>query len=293
MTQASPPVRPTHFPSPSALLVAAAGLTAGAFLSRLLSESFYSILGGLARWPGTLILTLAGGLLTVAVWDLAARFLASRYELPRNRIAAASAVPFIPFFLLTLYLFAGDVNLLQGWTLFIGALALAALLAGQITLAPPLTSLETSYSCRGRAGVGGRGSPARWADVLLPTILALGTFALYLRTLSPTIGQADSFEFQVVAYTLGVAHPTGYPLYILLGKLFTLLPVGDVAYRVNLTSPIFASLAVTFLYLFVHRLMRSRWAALCAALTFAFARTLWSQAAIAEVYTLNAFFVAL
>ncbi|MDY7042468.1 MAG: DUF2723 domain-containing protein, partial [Chloroflexota bacterium] len=78
-----------------------------------------------------------------------------------------------------------------------------------------------------------------------------------------------------------------------LGKLFTLLPVGDVAYRVNLTSPIFASLAVTFLYLFVYRLMRSRWAALCAALTFAFARTLWSQAAIAEVYTLNAFFVAL
>jgi len=119
------------------------------------------------------------------------------------------------------------------------------------------------------------------------------TFVVYLSTLSPTVGEADSFEFQVVSYTLGIAHPSGYPLYVLLGKLFTLLPVGNVAYRVNLISPLFASLAVVFLYLCLMHLTRQRAVSVFAALTFAFSRTFWSQAVIAEVYTLNAFFVAL
>lgn len=255
-------------------MVVAAGLTTGAFLSRLLSESFYVALSGLARWPGVLLLAGAGGLTALGAWALAARVCNCSGGAGLRRAAAISVIPTIPFFLLALYLLPGDVNLLQGWTLLIGASALAALLAGQ-------TLLRT------------RPLSARWADMLLPVLLALGTFALYLRTLSPTIGQADSFEFQVVAHTLGVAHPTGYPLYILLGKLFTFLPIGDIAYRVNLTSPVCASLAALFLYLFVCRLTRSRWAALCAALAFAFARTLWSQAVIAEVYTLNVLFVAL
>ena len=293
MVQPPLPVRSTHFPVFPALFVAAAGLTAGAFLSRLLSESFYLALGGLARWPGAVFLTVTGGLVALGAWMLAVKACARWCGLPRDRATAASAVPCIPLFLLTLYLLSGDVNLLQGWTLLLGSLALAALLAGQIMLMPPLPSPEARFGRGEGTGGGVRASPARWVSVLLPAILALGTFALYLRTLSPTIGQADSFEFQVVAYTLGVAHPTGYPLYILLGKLFTFLPVGDIAYRVNLTSPVCASLAAACLYLFARRLTRSRWAALCAALTFAFARTLWSQAVIAEVYTLNVLFVTL
>jgi hypothetical protein len=274
VTQAPLPARSTRFPVLPALCVTAAGLTTSAFLSRLLSESFYVTLDGLARWPGAMLFTVAGGLAVLGAWTLIANVCTRRCGLPFDQATIASAIPAVPLFLLALYLLPGDVNLLQGWTLLIGASALSALLAGQTLLRTRLLS-------------------ARWADVLLPIILALDTFALYLRTLSPTIGQADSFEFQVVAYTLGVAHPTGYPLYILLGKLFTFLPIGDVAYRVNLTSPVCASLAATFLYLFVRRLTRSRWAALCAALTSAMARTLWSQAVIAEVYTLNALFVAL
>jgi hypothetical protein len=127
---------------------------------------------------------------------------------------------------------------------------------------------------------------------LLSGLFAL-TFIIYQSTLSPTVGEADSFEFQVVSYTLGVAHPSGYPLYILLGKLFTLLPLGNVAYRVNLISPLFASLAVVCLYLCLVHLTQHRLISLLAALTFAFSHTFWSQAVIAEVYTLNAFFVAL
>lgn len=256
-----------------ALFVFAAGLTAGAFLSRLLSESFYTTLGGLSRWPWIMLLAGAGGLTAVSIWALAVRF-ARRYGRSANQAKVASVVPCIPLFLLALYLFPDKTNLLQGWTLFIGALTLAVLLAGQSAL-----RFNTLL--------------ARWADRLLPAGLVLMTLALYLRTLSPTIGQADSFEFQVVAYKLGVAHPTGYPLYILLGKMFTFLPIGDIAYRVNLISPIGASLAALFLFLFVRRLIRSRWAALCSAFTFAFAQTLWSQAVIAEVYTLNVLFVVL
>src|SRR5438045_9307008 len=58
------------------------------------------------------------------------------------------------------------------------------------------------------------------------------------------------------AAVLGVPHPTGYPLYVLLGKLFTLLPVGDVAYRVNLSSAVYMAGAVGVLYAIGVKLLR-------------------------------------
>ncbi|MBC7250048.1 MAG: DUF2723 domain-containing protein [Anaerolineae bacterium] len=289
VTQSPSSMRSITLPRLPALFVTAAGVVLGAFLSRLLSESFYGALGGLARWPGAVLCSGVGGVVTWGGWVLGRRVCGDGGMGPR-RAAVISAVPCLPLFLLALYLFPGDVNLLQGWTLLIGSLGLAALLAGQVMLRLSPSSPATPAPFKGKVSL------VRWvhgADVLLLLVVVLGPFVLYLRTLSPTIGQADSFEFQVVAYTLGVAHPTGYPLYILLGKLFTFLPLGDIAYRVNLTSAVCASLAAGGFYLFTRRLTRSRWAALCAALIFAFARTLWSQAVIAEVYTLNALFVAL
>ena len=64
---------------------------------------------------------------------------------------------------------------------------------------------------------------------------------LYLDTLAPTVLTYDSGMLQTKAYTLGIGHPTGYPTFILLGKLFTYLPFGDVAYRVNLSSAVYAA----------------------------------------------------
>ncbi|MBK8822702.1 MAG: DUF2723 domain-containing protein [Anaerolineales bacterium] len=58
------------------------------------------------------------------------------------------------------------------------------------------------------------------------------SLTLYLRTLAPSLLYGDSAEFQTIAFTLGLGHPTGYPVYILLAKLFTFLPFGDIAYRV-------------------------------------------------------------
>ncbi len=134
----------------------------------------------------------------------------------------------------------------------------------------------------------------RKGDALLTLILFGLSLVLYLRTLAPSVAAIfdDSLEFQLVCYELGIAHPTGYPLYTLLGKLFTFIPLGDVAYGVNLMSAFFAAVTVALLYLVARRIAR-RPPAVLAALSLAFSPVFWSQAIIAEVYTLNSAFVAL
>lgn len=122
---------------------------------------------------------------------------------------------------------------------------------------------------------------------ITPTVAAALALAVYLSTIAPSVVVGDSSEMQVVAHTLGIAHPTGYPLYTLLGKLFTWLPFGNVAYRVNLMSAVSGALAAGLMAAIVARLTRNWVAALVAALSLAFSRTLWSQAIIAEVYALH------
>jgi len=133
------------------------------------------------------------------------------------------------------------------------------------------------------------------ADPLIASVVALAAFLLYWRTMAPSVACifCDSLEFQLVTYKLGIAHPTGYPLYTLLGKLFTFIPLGDVAYRVNLMSAFFGALTVALLYLMMRLALGFRVPAVLGALVFAVSPVFWSQAVIAEVYTLNSVFVAL
>jgi len=135
----------------------------------------------------------------------------------------------------------------------------------------------------------------RRRDFLLGAVIFVGALALYWRTLAPSVATIfdDSLEFQLVCPTLGIAHPTGYPLYTLLGKLFTSIPIGDAAYRVNLMSAFFAALTVAVTYLTVRMLTDHSLAAVFASLALAVSPVFWSQAVIAEVYSLNAFFAAL
>ena len=86
-------------------------------------------------------------------------------------------------------------------------------------------------------------------DLVVAGVLALGAFAVYVVTLAPDVLPGDSGEFQLAVPLLGIVHPTGYPLYLLLGRLFTLLPVASIAYRVNLFSAASAALAVGAFYL--------------------------------------------
>lgn len=131
--------------------------------------------------------------------------------------------------------------------------------------------------------------PRRSGIALLWLLLA----PIYWFTMSATVGRADTFEFQVVAPQLGIAHPTGYPLYLLLGKLWTLLiPWGSVAWRLNVSTAVYALLAVTFLYLAGLRLLRQPVAALLGAVALGLTPTFWRQAIAAEVYALHALFVS-
>jgi hypothetical protein len=72
---------------------------------------------------------------------------------------------------------------------------------------------------------------------------------LYISTLAPTVTLVDSGELMLAAHTLGVAHPPGFPLYVLLAHFFTWLPIGSVAGRVNFASAVFAALAAAMLTL--------------------------------------------
>ncbi len=138
-----------------------------------------------------------------------------------------------------------------------------------------------------------------WLDGVVGGALALFVLAVFVRTLAPTVAYLfdDSLEFQLLAVRMAIAHPTGYPLYSILIKLATLLPVGDVAYRVNFVSAVSGALAVLFVYLAGRRVtdrfvtannrvgeLLVRLPALTAALVLAFGAIFWSQAVLAEVY---------
>ncbi len=128
---------------------------------------------------------------------------------------------------------------------------------------------------------------------------ALLVFVLYLMTLAPTVlyyddpGLLDAAMVQMQVAVLGITHPTGYPTYLMLSHLFTYLPFGDVAYRVNLASAAYAALSVIVVYAAGLIVSRRVIAAAVAALAFGLGGALWSQAVIAEVYTLNALLEAL
>src|SRR5438093_4180433 len=89
--------------------------------------------------------------------------------------------------------------------------------------------------------------PTSFAGRLVTALVGMATLGVYLATLSPTIGGGDGGELVTVGYVLGVAHPPGFPLYTLLAKLATLLPVGTVAWRVNLLSAVCAAAAAMLL----------------------------------------------
>jgi hypothetical protein len=145
-----------------------------------------------------------------------------------------------------------------------------------------------------------RTSPLRKRGAALPGV-AVAAFVgiLYAKTLAPTVlryGGADTLDsamLQAGVFVLGIGHPTGYPTYMMLTHLFTYLPVGDPAYRVNLASAVYGAAAVFVVYLVGSRLSRRAVPAAAGALAFGLSGVFWSQAVIAEVYTLEALLVAL
>ncbi|MFN2292093.1 MAG: DUF2723 domain-containing protein [Anaerolineae bacterium] len=147
------------------------------------------------------------------------------------------------------------------------------------------------------------GAPVAAEDRVWWPALAVGALALtvYVITLAPGLSfehfGTDGGDLIAAAYNLGVPHPTGYPTYSLLAWLFSRLPLGTIAYRVNLLSAVCAAGAVVLLFRVAEQLLPRDGDSLLlsgvTALTLAFSSLLWSQAVISEVYTLLAFFAAL
>ncbi|HEV7476122.1 MAG TPA: DUF2723 domain-containing protein [Burkholderiales bacterium] len=123
--------------------------------------------------------------------------------------------------------------------------------------------------------------------------LAAALFVLYAASAPRGVALEDDGLFVLSSYFLGIEHPPGYPLHTLLGRLFTLLPVGSVAYRVHLLSALFGAAACGMLWMCARTLVEGRAPAYVAALGLGLMPVFWSQSVIAEVYTLNAFFFVL
>ena len=135
-----------------------------------------------------------------------------------------------------------------------------------------------------------------------PLLVGLAALAIYAATMAPGLTWAhqgaDGGDLVTAAYTLGIPHPSGYPLYVLLGWCFSRLPVGSIAFRLNLMSTLCAALSVTVFVAWVRAIMQRVFPHLSRAVAtlvacavgalLAFSRLFWSQALIAEVYALNA-----
>ncbi len=156
--------------------------------------------------------------------------------------------------------------------------------------------MQNAYS-RSPGFFGAIGPARSWLSlprtrVAAASALVLGlTLWVYWHTLSPTINSFDSAELITGAYTLGIVHAPGYPLYLLLAHLAARLPWGSIAYNVNLMSAVFGSLAAVVVFYASWRLSRALWASVLAALLLAFSRMYWGEAVVAEVYTLNALLI--
>lgn len=149
------------------------------------------------------------------------------------------------------------------------------------------------FSVLSRIAPLGRASRFILIDVLTFAVALI----VYLATVQKDILPADSGEFQLLVTQLGILHQPGRPLYTLVGKLFTLLPIGSPALRLNLMSALLAAGTLTLVGATVRRMLSpSRggiWGGVVAALTLGTATTFWAQATTTNIRMPTAFLTAL
>lgn len=131
------------------------------------------------------------------------------------------------------------------------------------------------------------------STLLVAGVVTVAAGILYFVTAARDIVVGDSPEFVIAAATLGVPHSPGYPLFTMLGHLFSLLPIGPLPFRLNLFSVVCDAAAVGIVFLTAFRLSQSRLAAAMAALVLAFNPLFWSWSLVAEVFPLNNLLAAL
>src|SRR5579871_511658 len=134
----------------------------------------------------------------------------------------------------------------------------------------------------------------RWAKLW---VQQFGLFAVcllvLLRTTVPTVYSYDSGEYAIGAARLGIIHAPGYALYLLIAHLFTLLPLGDIGYRVNLLSAVALALSAPIIFAAIAELVGDRWVALAATLTLIWSYYVWESGIRAEIYATQILTIAL
>jgi tetratricopeptide (TPR) repeat protein len=130
--------------------------------------------------------------------------------------------------------------------------------------------------------------------IILCSVVFLITFGVFLSTLCPTITTDDSGELSGAGATLGIAHSPGYPLYSILGRVFTsVIPCGNLSYRMNILSSFFVSLAAVLVYVITLHMTGQAAVGLMTALIFAVLPDVWRMAVTTEVYGVSLFTAAL
>ncbi|GEM_PF-1621915 len=144
----------------------------------------------------------------------------------------------------------------------------------------------------------------KWYDLAAASVITLIVLIIYILTLAPSVIAGDSGELTTEIYQMGACHPPGYPLYGILGKLFTFLPVSDIAYRVNLYVAVCGAFAIFMFYLVMLKLLgfnrdtgkpslSIHLPAVAASFIFAFSYDFWQQSsASGKFYSLNVLLVA-
>jgi hypothetical protein len=144
-------------------------------------------------------------------------------------------------------------------------------------------------------------------EVSIAVALSAIAFSVYLQTICPTVSFTDSGELATVAVTLGIGHPTGYPLFTTMAHLASMVPVAtDPIVRLNVFASFLTAVSVGLMFRLLLTIFRSRklfalstgipepirnradiLGAATASLVFAFASTVWSQSVEIEVYALH------
>ena len=124
-------------------------------------------------------------------------------------------------------------------------------------------------------------------------LIFLLSFAIFVFFLTPDVNTGDGGELATAAWFLGTAHPSSYPLYLMIGKTFAFLPFGNIAFRIAIISALFSSLCLTIIYWLVFRFTKSNPAALFSLTTLLVSYSYFTQSVVAKFYPLNLFLILL
>lgn len=134
-------------------------------------------------------------------------------------------------------------------------------------------------------------SPRLGATAAGPAGVGLAVFVVtlivYARTLCPTVAAGDSGELATAAARLGIAHPPGFPLWTLLGRVAAIVGPDRPIIALNALSALCVAGAAALATLLLHRVTGRLLVSAGVALAFAFSRAVWDTAVVTEVYALN------